>query len=385
MLYFAKINEDIMRNFGNAKRIVIKIGTNTLSKDGAIDTEIFSRTALQVAELLKCGRQVVIVTSGAIGMGAAELNIKDRITDMKMRQACAAIGQPLVMAEYRKAFLTHGVKTAQVLITADVFNNRKTYLNLRNSIETLLTLGIVPVLNENDSVSTDEIGSASRKGWPMPFGDNDRLSALVASKIDADLLIILSDIDALYDKDPRKFPDAKPIPAVYEITEQIIKSAGKRGSEFSTGGMKTKIEAAKIAANAGCRIVLADGKVQDCISKIIAGEQIGTVFMPKRKLSNRTRWILNSSPAGTIYVDDGALKALRNHKSLLPRGIVKVEGKFDKGEVVLINNNAKAVSSLSSDEVEALAGKHSTEIKKLLGPGHRDVVAIPEDIVFLDY
>jgi glutamate 5-kinase len=376
VLYFAKINEDIMRNFENAKRIVIKIGTNTLSKDGAIDNEIFSRTARQVAELIKGGRQVVIVTSGAIGMGAAELHLKDRVTDMKMRQACAAIGQPLVMAEYRKAFLQHSVQTAQVLITADVFNNRKTYLNLKNSIETLLTLGIVPVLNENDSVSTDEIGSA--------FGDNDRLSALVASKIDADLLIILSDIDALYDKDPRKFPDAKPIPAVYEITDEIIKSAGKHGSKFSTGGMKTKIEAAKIAANAGCRIVLADGRVEDCISKIIAGEQIGTVIMAKRKLSNRTRWILNSAPAGTIYVDEGALKALRNHKSLLPKGIVRVEGKFDKGEVVLINNNAKAVSSLSSDEVETLAGKHSTEIKKLLGPGHRDVVAIPEDIVFLD-
>ena len=366
-----------MRNFENARRIVIKIGTNTLSKDGVIDTEIFSRMARQVSGLLREGRQVVIVTSGAIGMGAAELHLKDRVTDMKMRQACAAIGQPLVMAEYRKAFLQHSVQTAQVLITADVFNNRKTYLNLRNSIETLLSLGIVPVLNENDSVSTDEIGSA--------FGDNDRLSALVASKIDADLLVILSDIDALYDKDPRKFPDAKPIPAVYEITDEIIKSAGRRGSKFSTGGMKTKIEAAKIASNAGCRIVLADGRVQDCISKIIAGEQIGTVFMPKRKLSNRCRWILNSSPAGTIFVDDGALKALRNHKSLLPKGVVSVQGKFDAGEVVLINNNAKAVSSLSSSEVETLAGKHSTEIKKLLGPGHRDVVAIPEDIVFLDY
>jgi glutamate 5-kinase len=326
---------------------------------------------------LKEGRQVVIVTSGAIGMGAGQLNIKERVIDTKMRQACAAIGQPLLMAEYRKAFLRYGITTAQVLLTTDVLNNRKTYLNLRNSIETLLSLGIVPVLNENDSVSTDEIGSA--------FGDNDKLSALAASKIDADLLIILSDIDALYDKDPRKFPDAKPIPVVYEITGEILKGAGSGGSEFSTGGMKTKIEAAKIAANAGCRIVLANGRVKNVITRILTGEQIGTVFMPKRKLSNRSRWILNSNPAGTIIIDEGALKAIRNRKSLLPSGIAGVKGSFDAGEVVLINNNAKAVSSLSSAEIKALAGKHSSEIKKVLGPARRDVVAIPEDIVFLDY
>jgi glutamate 5-kinase len=366
-----------MRNFGDDKRIVIKIGTNTLSKEGGIDTEYISQTAKEVSGLLKEGRQVVIVTSGAIGMGAGQLNIKERITDMKMRQACAAIGQPLLMAEYRKAFFRYDVKTAQVLLTTDVFNNRKTYLNLRNSIETLLSLGIVPVLNENDSVSTDEIGSA--------FGDNDKLSALAASKIDADLLIILSDIDALYDKDPRKFSDARPIPVVYEITGEILKGAGTGGSEFSTGGMKSKIEAAKIAANAGCRIVLANGRVKNVITRILADEQIGTVFMPKRKLSNRSRWILNSNPAGTIVIDEGALKAIRNRKSLLPSGIVGVKGSFDAGEVVLINNNAKAVSSLSSAEIKALAGKHSSEIKKVLGPARRDVVAIPEDIVFLDY
>ncbi len=366
-----------MRNFQNSKRIVIKIGTSTLSKAGAIDIRYIQDTAAQIANLLKESRQVVIVTSGAIGMGAGQLNITDGISDMKMRQACAAIGQPLLMAEYRKAFLKFGVKTAQVLLTADVLNNRKTYLNLRNSIETLLDLNIIPILNENDSVSTDEIGTA--------FGDNDRLSALVSSKIDADLLIILSDIDALYDKDPRKFPDAKPVPIVYEITEQIVKSAGGKGSRYAAGGMKTKLDAAKIASNAGCKMVLADGKAKNVITSIIAGEDIGTVFLPKRKLNNRARWILNSAPSGTIYIDDGALKAVRNHKSLLPSGIVSVDGDFQAGEVVLLNNNAKAVTSLSSTEIKALAGKHSTEIKKILGPDRRDVVAIPEDIIFVDF
>ncbi len=368
-----------MRNFENAKKIVIKIGTNTLTKQGTneIDTDYIRLIAGQIAELRKEDKHVVIITSGAIGMGAGQLNLSEKIKDTKMRQACAAIGQPLLMTEYRKAFDRFGVTVAQVLLTADVLNNRRTYLNLRNSVETLLKLGVVPILNENDSVSTDEIGSA--------FGDNDRLSALVASKIDADLLIMLSDIDALYDKDPRRYANVKPIPVVYEITEKIMRSAGRSGSRHATGGMKTKLEAAKIASTAGCRLVLADGRLENVIGRTIKGEQIGTLFMPKRKLSNRARWILNSAATGTVFIDDGAMKALRNRKSLLPSGVVSVKGSFEAGSVVMLNENAKAVTNFSSAELRPLIGKHSTEIKKLLGPGHRDVIATPEDIVFLDY
>ncbi len=387
-----------MRNFENAKRIVVKIGTNTLTKAGGIDTAYVSRIAGQVASLLKTGRQVVIITSGAIGMGRGQLELAGRVypvrksaagtpnvrrlisngvKDIKMRQACAAIGQPLLMAEYKKSFARYDVTVAQVLVTAEVLNNRKTYLNLRNSVETLLKLSVVPVLNENDSVSTDEIGSA--------FGDNDKLSALVASKIDADLLIMLSDIDALYDKDPRKSADAKPIPAVYEITDELMRSAGGKGSRHGTGGMKTKLEAAKVASNAGCRMVLTDGRVKNVIGRIIAGEEIGTVFMPKRKLSNRARWILNSAAVGTIFIDEGAMKAVRNRKSLLPSGVISVDGSFEAGAVVMLNDNARAVTSLSSAELKQLTGRHSSEIRKILGPKHRDVVAIPEDIVIIDY
>lgn len=366
-----------MRNFEKTKRVVIKIGTNTLAKNGGVDTAYFSGVAEQVKALTESGRQVVVVTSGAIGMGAGQLGLTEKPREMKMRQACAAIGQPLLMQEYRMAFEEQGVQVAQVLLTAEVLTNRKTYLNLRNAIETLLGLGVVPVLNENDSVSTAEIGTA--------FGDNDKLSALVASKIDADLLIMLTDIDALYDKNPQEHADAKPIPVVFEITEEIVRNAGGSGSVHSTGGMKTKIEAAKIAANAGCRIVLANGRESRVISRIMAGEPLGTIFMPRRKLGNRARWILNSRPAGVIRIDDGAMKALRNHKSLLPSGVTGVEGAFDSGEVVMLNEAAKAVASVDSAQLKTLAGKHSTEIKKLLGPGHRDVVAIPEDIVFLDF
>ena len=368
-----------MRNFENVKKIVIKIGTNTLTKKGTIeiDTAYVGRIVRQISSLLKTGRQVVVISSGAIGMGSGQLGRREKIQGIKMQQACAAIGQPLLMAEYRKSFARFGVTVAQVLLTAEVLNNRKTYLNLRNSIETLLKLGVVPVLNENDSVSTDEIGSA--------FGDNDKLSALVASKIDADLLIMLSDIDALYDKDPRKFADARPIPTVFEITDEILRSAGKKGSKYAIGGMKTKLEAAKIASNAGCRMVLANGRVKNVIGRIIEGTEIGTVFMPKRKLSNRARWILNSAAAGTIVIDDGAMRAVRNRKSLLPSGIISIKGTFEAGSVVMLNDKAKAVTNLSSSQLKTLAGKHSSEIKKLLGPGHRDVVAIPEDIVIIDY
>ena len=366
-----------MRDFSKAKRIVVKIGTNVLSKNEGLDAAYVRRVADQVKCVLETDRQVLIVSSGAIGMGAGRLGLQGPVQGMKMRQACAAIGQPLLMQEYRKSFLRHGVNVAQVLVTAEVLNNRKTYLNLRNSIETLLELGVVPVLNENDSVSTEEIGTA--------FGDNDRLSALVASKIDADLLIMLSDIDALYDKDPRKHPDAQPIPVVFEVTPQIVRTAGGKGSRYATGGMKTKIEAARIASQAGCRLVLANGRAKNVITRIVAGEQVGTVFMPKRRLSNRARWILNSVPRGTIRIDSGAMEALRNHKSLLPSGVTAVEGTFEAGAVVMLNDEAKAVTNLGSGQLKTVAGKHSSEIRKVLGPAHRDVVAIPEDIVIIDY
>jgi glutamate 5-kinase len=365
-----------MRNFTNTKRIVIKVGTNTLTKDNHIDTDYIDTLATQIAALTKQAKQVLLVTSGAIGMGARRLQLGGPVKEMKTRQACAAIGQPLLMHEYHQAFAKHGLIVAQVLLTVEVLKNRKSYLNLKNAIEALFKLGVVPIINENDSVSTDEIGTA--------FGDNDKLSALVASKIDADVLILLTDIDALYDKNPKQYSDAQPIKVVFEISDKIIKAAGGKGSLYSTGGMKTKIEAAKVASYAGCRIVLAHGHHPAVVEKILAGNDIGTLFLPKQKLSNRIRWILNNAPEGTIIVDDGALKALRNHKSLLPSGVKSVKGNFEAGAVVWINTAAKAVASLTSEEIKAVAGKHSREIRTLLGPSHRDVVAVPEDIVFLD-
>ncbi|MEJ5260804.1 MAG: glutamate 5-kinase [Anaerohalosphaeraceae bacterium] len=366
-----------MRDLSSVKRMVVKIGTATLSRNGGIDTSYVRSVARQIAQLHRQERQVLLVTSGAIGMGAGALKLKGPITELPLRQACAAVGQPLLMHEYHKAFQEEGLSVSQVLLTAEVLSKRKSYLNLRNAIETLLSLGVVPILNENDSVSTEEIGTA--------FGDNDRLSALVASKIDADLLILLTDIDALYDKNPREFPDAKPIRLVEEITEDIRRAAGKKGSAYSTGGMKTKIEAVRIAFTAGCRVILAHGREQEVLCRILDGEEIGTLFLPKSaKLPNRKRWILHSRPEGTIYVDAGAMAALRQNKSLLPKGITGIEGTFSAGAVVMINQQAKAVTSLNSAELRQVAGKHSSQIRQILGPNHRDVAVVPEDIVFLD-
>jgi glutamate 5-kinase len=365
-----------MRDFSNVKRLVIKIGTATLTANHMINTAYFKGLAADIKTLVDGGREVVIVTSGAIGMGAGQLGIKERVTAIEMRQACAAVGMPLLMEEYRRAFQSHGITVAQVLLTADVLARRATYLNLRNAFETLFSLGVVPVVHENDSVATDEIGSA--------FGDNDRLSAFVASKVDAELLILLSDIDGLYDKNPRTHPDARPVPVVCEITREIEAMAGDRGSEHATGGMKTKIEAAKITARAGCRMVLADGSRPNVIPDILAGKSIGTVFIPKQKLSQRVRWIANSLPRGTVRVDDGALAALAAHKSLLPKGVTAVSGEFEAGDVVMINDRAKAVSEFSSAELKLIAGKHSREIESILGKGRKDVVAVPENIVFLE-
>jgi len=359
-----------------ANRIVVKIGTNLLARDGGLDVEAMARFCDQIASLLEVGKQVLLVSSGAIGMGAMELGIESKVTEVRMRQACAAIGQPLLMHQYRECFANHGITIAQVLITRYVLNNRRTYLNLQASVETLLSLNVVPIFNENDSIAVDEINLA--------FGDNDRLSAMVASKIDADLLIILTDIDGLYDGDPKSDPHARRIAVVPKITDEVFSWAGSPGSTFSTGGMKTKLLAAEIAASAGCSIVLAHGNEKNVLPRICEGEDIGTLFLAGKRLSARNRWILNSAPRGTIWIDEGAVSALRRHKSLLPPGIVGVEGFFDSGEVVAINDIAKAVTAFDSEELRKLMGHHTADITSIIGSKRRDEVSLPEDIVFLD-
>jgi glutamate 5-kinase len=365
-----------MRDFSSSRRVVVKIGTNLLAATGGVNEEFIGRVAGEVQTLRASGLQIILVTSGAIGMGAKELGLDAKVSTVDMRQACAAIGQPLLMQAYRNAFSRLGVRTAQVLLTAEVLNKRRSYLNLRNSVETLLSLDVLPIVNENDSVSTSEIDTA--------FGDNDRLSALIASKIDADLLILMTDIDALYDADPRHNPRALPLDVVDELTPEILAAAGKAGSTFSTGGMRTKLEAVKIARRAGCRVVLAQGNEERILSRILAGEKVGTLFLAKTRIKNRKRWILNSRPEGMLRIDAGAERAMREHKSLLPKGLLSVEGEFAAGAVVQVNETARIITNFSARELRQLSGEHSSRIEEILGSGRSGVIARPEETVFLD-
>ncbi len=362
-----------MREFQDIARVVIKVGTNLLTPSALPDERRFDSLASDTAALKRRGYMPIIVSSGAIGFGARELGMASRPKKVEMKQACAAIGQPLLMSQWQNALSSHGIRAAQILLSRESFDDRKSFLNLRNAVEYLLNLDVVPIMNENDSVSTSEIGDV--------FGDNDSLSAHIASKLDAGLLILLTDIDALYDKNPKHFPDANPIPLVKVITQEMWASAGDAGSEHSTGGMLTKLQAVEIAARAGCKTVLADGRIPQIMLRILDGEEIGTLFLSGPRMGARMRWILSARPRGRVFIDDGALAALDQRKSLLPMGVTSVEGTFEVGEVVCIGKNHKAITLMSSEEIRSVMKLHSNKVKKILGPGRREEVAKADDIV----
>ncbi len=363
-----------MRDFSKAKKIVIKIGTNTLTINNRLNIEYIANIAAQIAEVKNRGYQPLLVSSGAIGFGAREMGIDKKVKKTRLKQACAAIGQPILIHSYRTEFQKYGIHIAQVLLTREALDNRDTYVNLKTAVETLLELGVVPIFNENDSVSTSEI---------EPYiGDNDQLSAHIASKLDADLLIILTDVDALYDKNPHDFPDAKPIRVVEELTDEIVANAGGAGSSFATGGMKTKIMAVRIARQAGCRTILAHGLEPDVVPRVLSGEVLGTLFLAdKEKMPNKARWILNATPKGKLTIDEGAEAAIGLKKSLLPSGLVSVEGEFSKGDVILINGKFKAIAGSDSSSMRRIIGVHSSEIKNILGEVKRDVISRSQEIV----
>ncbi|CAD7771430.1 Glutamate 5-kinase [Candidatus Methanoperedenaceae archaeon GB50] len=358
------------------KRIVVKIGTNTLSDKDGLRYDFIKDIARQVSHLKREGKEVIIVTSGAIGAGCKALNLMQRPqpTDIILKQACAAVGQSVVMEAYHNAFASYNEVVAQILLTYDDFSDRKKYLNFRNGIEKLLKLGVIPVVNENDVVATDEIKER--------FGDNDRLSALLSSGVDADLLIMLSDVDGLYDRDPKIHRDARLITTVPEITREIEAMAGEKGSPLSVGGMVTKIGAAKICADAGCRVVITNGNVKNVVTRIVGGERIGTLFLARKRLSKKEMWISHSTAKGRIIIDDGAKDAILKNKSLLPSGIVEIKGMFEKNDVVFLNDFAKAIVDFSSEDLKKIKGKNSSEIKKILNKSGK-VIVKSENIVFL--
>lgn len=367
-----------MRDFSKVRRIVVKVGTNLLSSEDGIDAGRVSDICSQIAELRNLGYQVILVSSGAVGLGARELGHRNRVVYIPMRQACAAIGQPVLMSHYREAFKEHGIIAAQVLLTRNDLNNRKTYNNLRASVSTLLSMGVVPVFNENDVVSIAEIGTA--------FGDNDRMSAMVASKIDAQLLVLLTDIDGLYTGNPKTDPQARKLDEIDSVSDEVMSFARGAGSTFSTGGMKTKLMAAKIAAMADCATVIASGYDRNVLVSILSGENTGTYIHPSIRLTQRQRWIINNSHSGAVVIDDGAVQALEKHRSLLPSGVIGVSGVFESGDVIQVRKAdgslfGKAVSYFDSTMISMMMGKQSSELDALLGNDHKDCIFRPEDLV----
>ena len=370
-----------MRDFSSARRIVIKAGTNILSSPSGIDKDRIEEIASEIARLREMGKQVLLVSSGAVGLGAKALVHTSPVVYIAMRQACAAIGQPVLMNAYSEAFRNHNLLCAQVLITRTVLNNRISYNNLRQSVSMLLAMGVIPIFNENDVVSASEVGSN--------FGDNDRLSAYIASKIDADLLVLLTDIDGIYTGNPKKDKDVRLLREIDEITPEVFSYAKGAGSTFSTGGMRTKLLAAQIAQKGGCATIIASGYEKNVLVRIAEGEEIGTYIHPEKRITQRERWILNTTCSGVIRVDDGAKKALYAHKSLLPSGVAEVKGVFLKGDVVAVMDSAgsifaKAVPYFDSTELEKLQGHKSSEIGNIIGEGRKDVIFRPEDLVFTE-
>lgn len=372
-----------MRDFTSVKRVVVKAGTNLLSSTSGVDKARIQAIVSQVAALKNQGKQVLLVSSGSVALGAKAIKRKEKVSYTALKQACAAIGQPLLMNAYSEEFSKHGLLCAQILITRAVLNNRTSYNNLRTSVSMLLGMGVVPVFNENDVISATGVKALD------VFGDNDRLSAMIASKIDADLLVLLTDIDALYTGDPKKDPEAYRLVNIPTITPEVMGYAKGAGSAFSTGGMRTKLLAAQIAQQGGCATVICSGFEDRVLERVLNGEELGTCIYPAERIAARERWMLNTEPSGTIVVDRGAKKALEAHKSLLPSGVKAVIGSFDKGEIVSVQEEggavfAKAAPYFDSTDLERILGHKSSEIDSILGQGRKDVVFRPEDMVELE-
>lgn len=355
-------------------RLVVKIGSNILTdKSGRLHYKRMNLIAKDVLKAADLGYDVVIVSSGAIAAGMQKMGLKEKPDEIQLKQAAAAVGQPSLMRAYERIFNRFSKKVAQILLTRSTFSERKRYLNARNTILTLLSFNIIPIVNENDTVSTEE----------LKFGDNDQLAALVSGLINAERLIILSDVDGLYSADPKKNPEAKIYSIVEEITPELEAKAGGSGSIVGTGGMYSKLLAAKKAISYGIKVNIISGRKTGLISAILSNEKHGTKFLPQQnhRISSKKGWIAYAiKPTGSIILDEGAVTAiLKSGKSLLPSGIVKVEGYFDIGDGVNcidLNGNriAKGIVNYSSFEINKIKGKKTSEIEATLGYKYSDEI-----------
>jgi glutamate 5-kinase len=377
-----------------SRRAVIKLGTGIVTGgDGQFNAGHLEPVARTIAALKKDGRQILLVSSGAVGLGRGRLGLhRDRLNDMVVRQACAAVGQSLLMHEYEKLFQTHGIQLAQVLLTEGDFVDRTRYSNLRETMEALLKLGVLPIVNENDTVSTAELDYLNVRAGERIFSDNDRLAALVMSHIEADLLVLLTDVDGLMQLGPSGSKDAaaKVIPLVEEITPEL-KSLAMGPSEGGRGGMLTKLAAAEIAMQAGGVAVIANGTKPDTLGHIFEGEPAGTVFLSKTRMAGKRRWIAYAAGVrGRVIVNAGAREALTGGKaSLLASGVTGVEGEFDAAEVVSIVDGeglefARGISDYSRGDAQGLIGNGAHPKEDGQTTKRATVLVKRDNIVLLD-
>ncbi len=366
---------------GHVRRVVVKLGSSVVTTENGLDRKMIRNLADDIHEMRKTGKEFIIVSSGAIAAGVRRLGLKEGARTIPQKQAAASIGQSRLMSAYDEAFGRYGIRVGQLLLTRDDLTHRQRYLNARNTLMTLLSWGVVPIINENDTVVVEEI----------KLGDNDNLSALVAVLASADLLITLTDIEGLMDCDPRVNSDACLIPVVENITPELKSLAGGTSSGVGRGGMSSKIEAASKAQMSGVPMIITKGKVEGAIAKTLSGEVCGTLIMPaKEKISARKSWIrYNLRPEGALRVDSGAAKALTHGgKSLLPIGIIDVEGSFDDGAAVDVidqNDNKIAVGlvNYSSEEMKRIVGRQTAEIDWVLGYRRYDEAIHADNLVVL--
>ncbi len=364
------------------KKIVIKIGSAVLTDNGVLHHPTIVRLAADIAFLRKKGYQTVIVSSGAIASGVGKLGLSRKPDTIPRKQAVAAIGQGSLMYAYEEAFNTHQLLVAQILLTREDLTNRQRYLNAHNTLITLLEWGIIPIINENDTVAVDEI----------KFGDNDNLSALIAHLIESDLLIVLTDTDGLYDRDPRDDSRARLIPVVEEVDDTVVEYTSNFSGQWGLGGMRSKIMAARKVTAGGIPVIVASGRKEGVLQEIIKGKPLGTLFLPQKPtLSRKKHWIaFTLKHKGDIIVDEGAKKAvLEKGKSLLPSGVIEVKGRFGIGACVrLLDQKAcvigKGLVNYSSSDIIKIRGLKTSEIEERLEFKHSDEVIHRDNMVIQD-
>jgi glutamate 5-kinase len=366
----------------NAKRVVVKVGSNVLTAQSDLNTTAIESISQQICVLLDEGLEVLLVSSGAMAAGLRKMGLDRRPDEIPQRQAIAAMGQSALMHAYEKAFGRCHKKVAQILLTSEDLNNRERYLNARNALYALLAWKVVPIINENDTVKVEEI----------KLGDNDNLSAMIALLMDADFLIILTDIDGLYTKDPRTYTDAELISEVTTFNKEIEAYAGDIPGALGTGGMLSKINAARKVTAAGVPMIIARGDKPDILVRVLAGERHGTYFVPReKKLARRKCWIAYTlKPKGALVIDDGAVSAIvHNGKSLLPSGISAVEGEFGVGAAVAFKDRLQqplgiGLVNYTATEIRAIMGLKTGQIKAKLGSKPYDEVIHRDNLVLTD-